>query len=500
MPIFETIETKGVPIKVFTDQVEESAREQLIQLAESGIAVGYVSAMPDVHWGSGATVGSVFASENFIAPNAVGVDIGCGMAAVPIPTLKSESLPLEKRLKIRDRIKSSIPLGMNSHTTPRKSSIMDNKSRSKWLSSTITKKTACQIGTLGSGNHFIELVSDSEDMVWIFLHSGSRNIGKVTAENYNKLAKSYLKRKGITPQNRDLNFLEIDSKEGQNYLLDMQWCQEYAMENRQEMLRIIAPIVTSITSHEPDFSRAVNIHHNYCSCEECTYYENGTEITKKLWITRKGATSAKAGQLGLIPGSMGTGSYLVRGKGNPESWSSCSHGAGRTKSRIRAKKEILQSDFEKSMEGIVCDTSPALRDEAPQAYKDINHVMQNQSDLVEIVTRFTPLINVKGFDEGKSEKKNSKIKVSLVNLDIFFPSIRAVSIFDSKSKSKSKWVDLEHWTLQPGGYSKGRKVNFWFQLSDEPEFMVFISSKILNITDTEIQFELETVLKKKRII
>lgn len=505
MPIYEEIKTQGVPIKVFTDQLDEKARDQLIQLAESGIAVGHVSAMPDVHWGAGATVGSVFASDTYIAPNAVGVDIGCGMAAVPIIDLEADSISWETKQEIHRRIKKEVPLGTDSHKEPKEAEILDNPNHSKWLEKQISRKTACQIGTLGSGNHFIELVKDSENKTWIFLHSGSRNIGKVTAEHYNQLAKEYLKQSGKTAPNPDLNYLPIDSEDGQNYLQDMSWCQEYALANRQEMLHIVSSIVKDILKKEPDFSRAVNIHHNYCSCEDCTWEEPGSRlVTRKLWVTRKGATSARDGQFGLIPGSMGTGSFLVRGKGNRQSWNSCSHGAGRTKSRIKAKQEIRQEDFVNSMEGIVCDTDPELRDEAPQAYKDIGRVMENQSDLVEIVTRFSPLINVKGFDKiGKWVNQKSPVRIQ--NLDIYFPRVNAVEIAEfseqvnKRGKATPNWKPLEEWKIRYNNHSPGRSANFWFLSNDNPSQAIFINCKVISSDEKEVVLELGEVRKKRKV-
>eukprot|EP01023_Acetabularia_acetabulum_P068500 TRINITY_DN9723_c0_g1_i13.p1 TRINITY_DN9723_c0_g1~~TRINITY_DN9723_c0_g1_i13.p1 ORF type:complete len:291 (-),score=48.62 TRINITY_DN9723_c0_g1_i13:1276-2148(-) len=249
------------------------------------------------------------------------------------------------------------------------------------------------------GNHFLEIVYDEgEQQVWILLHSGSRNIGNITAELYDKKAKSILDKMGLRMP-PGLNYMEIDSKEGREYLQDMQWCQKYAFQNRQAMLGIMSDVVNEVTGANPDMSRAVNIHHNYCSCERCQYTDpkTGQQVDRDLWVTRKGATSARPGQFGIIPGSMGVGSYIVKGKGQSRAWSSCSHGAGRRMSRKAAVKKIPQKDFVDAMEGIVCDTAQKVRDEAPQAYKDLTKVMENQKDLVDVEHRLLPLINVKGF-------------------------------------------------------------------------------------------------------
>lgn len=503
MPVHEILKTKGVPVKIFTDQIDPDAKKQLIDLAESGIVVGHVAAMPDVHFGKGATVGSVFASDQYICPNAVGVDIGCGMAAVPIPSFQSEKFSWEVREEIHREIKERVPTGMNTHSKPRSASVFDNSKRSKWLNSQISSKTACQIGTLGGGNHFIELVKDDSDLIWIFLHSGSRNIGKVTAEKYNELAKEYMQKTNTSPKNPDLNFLEIDSKEGQEYLMDMEWCQQFAMDNRQDMLHSVAKIVEEKTGFQAAFSRAVNIHHNYCTCEECEFEnENGIFTKKKLWITRKGATSAKKGQLGLIPGSMGTGSFLVRGLGNSDSWQSSSHGAGRTKSRIKAKQEISQDDFVKSMEGIVCETNEELRDEAPQAYKDIHTVMEWQSDLVEIVTKFQPLVNIKGFETSIPPWKEPKISVFFENPHQFGFSIKSVMVYkslDGGKKNSHEFIPCSDWKQRPGGYRKGNTIQTWIQTEEEPEKKLFVISKVIHSDSEKAILQITEIQKKEKL-
>jgi tRNA-splicing ligase RtcB len=503
MPIYETIETDGVPVKIFTDQIEAKARQQLIDLAESGLVVGHVAAMPDVHFGAGATVGSVFASEHYICPNAVGVDIGCGMAAVPIPSLTIDKLSWDIRGSIHREIKERIPTGMQAHSKPRKASVLDNTNNSKWLSKQITNKTACQIGTLGGGNHFIEIVKDNFDLIWIFLHSGSRNIGKVTAENYNKLAIEYMYRMNIKPRNVDLNFLDINTEEGQNYLQDMEWCQHFAMDNRQDMLHSTAKIIEEITGFTADFTKAVNIHHNYCTCEECEIFDkNGLTITKKLWITRKGATSAKKDELGLIPGSMGTGSFLVKGLGNSDSWQSSSHGAGRTKSRTKAKEEISQIEFEKSMEGIVCETNEELRDEAPQAYKDINSVMNWQSDLVEIVAKFQPLINIKGFDSNIPAWKLPKISITFENAEEFGISIKAVMISKVSNEDKKNYhefIDYTDWKQKPGGYRKGNTIQTWIQVNEDSDKKILIQSTVIHSDSEKAILRINEIQKKQKI-
>jgi tRNA-splicing ligase RtcB len=401
MPIVETIPTRGVPVRSFASDLDELTRAQLIELAESGLVVEAVAAMPDAHYGKGATIGSVFAAEQGVCPNAVGVDIGCGMAAVPLRGLAAADLSVEVRRAIHAAIKRAVPTGVGMHARPVDDPIFDDTDRSPWLSAHLSEVVRRQLGTLGGGNHFIELVADEQGTVWIMLHSGSRRIGNLTAERYQRLAEAQIAKRRVTPRTRDLAYLLIDSEEGQDYLRDMRWCQRYAHANRHQMLARVAEVIGKFTSAEPDWEAAINIHHNYCDREPVVLADGSV---RELWVTRKGATSARLGQLGLIPGSMGVGSFIVRGLGNPLSYQSCSHGAGRRLSRTAAIRTISQEEFERAMAGIVAETVPELRDEAPQAYKDLGEVMRNQADLVEPVSRLLPLINVKGVEGGRSRK------------------------------------------------------------------------------------------------
>merc|ERR1712032_1610129 len=268
----------------------------------------------------------------------------------------------------------------------------------KWIRQTLSAKHTKQLGTLGGGNHFVELVYDEADRVWMMLHSGSRNIGNVTAQHYDGVAA-----RQCGGNKESLAYLEIKSKEGQDYLNDMTWCQAYALENRQFMMQAFARVLKAETGRGTSWGKMVNIHHNYCECEQCRYFDEarGELREEELWVTRKGATSAKRGQLGIIPGSMGTGSYIVRGKGESDSWQSCSHGAGRSMSRKHAFRHGDQKTFEKQMRdrGILWDSRFAdkVKDEAPAAYKDLTEVMRNQESLVEVVHHLQPLINMKGF-------------------------------------------------------------------------------------------------------
>lgn len=395
----------GVPVYLYTSEIDEGTRRQLVNLAQSRLPVGYVAAMPDVHLGKGATIGSVFASRDYICPNAVGVDIGCGMCAAPLEGPVQRSQLSEKHLlAIQKGLKDSIPTGFECHDRSTKDmetsmdALVSKHRPTRWLRDTLTSKHTRQLGSLGGGNHFVELVYDEAGHVWMLLHSGSRNIGNVTAQHYDEVA---AKQCGGGKEN--LAYLKVASAKGQEYITDMSFCQAYALENRYFMMRAFERVLKKVSGKGALWSQMVNIHHNYCECEECRFKDpaTGTWHQEKLWVTRKGATSAKRGQLGIIPGSMGTGSYIVRGRGETDSWQSCSHGAGRAMSRKHAFRHIDEKSFVNQMRdrGILWDSRFAdkVKDEAPAAYKDLTEVMQNQEGLVEIVHHLQPLINMKGF-------------------------------------------------------------------------------------------------------
>ena len=410
----------GVPIHLYAHEIELQALQQLHILATSPVPTDYISVMPDAHLGKGVTVGTVFASRDYVCPNAVGVDIGCGMAAVPLEGLyswdlynnKNEGEPSSKLVRIQQKIKASVPTGFNQHRATLEGTMEVIDEITAEVRPTIyleeqllLPRVTDQLGTLGGGNHFLELVYDeASGQVWVLLHSGSRNIGNRVATHYDKVAQQWLvQHHHDTKPLKGIHYMPIESQEGQDYLRDMEWCQHYAHHNRRIMKEIMLRIVEQETGCFADYSRAVNIHHNYCQCENCG--DKGS-----LWVTRKGATSARLGEMGIIPGSMGTGSYITRGKGNLQSWNSSSHGAGRVLSRTKAHSEISQEDFEASMKGILCDTHPSVKDEAPQAYKDLTQVMEDQTSLTEIVVRLRPLLNVKGFESKlpKRYRKNRK--------------------------------------------------------------------------------------------
>lgn len=408
-PLPQIIPTNGVPIHLYADEIEPQALAQVKLLAESPLPTDYVALMPDAHLGKGVTIGTVFASEHYVCPNAVGVDIGCGMAAIPIDGLYKEHLTEAQKVAIQQQLKERIPTGFSQH----RSKLEDTQEVLDEITAAVEPtdylkeqlmlpRVTDQLGTLGGGNHFLEVVYESKnEQVWVMLHSGSRNIGNRVAQHYDMVAKSMLQQQGVdTKRLNGINYMPIESQEGRDYLRDMEWCQQYAFYNRKAMKNIMLDIVRKVTGHEADMNQAVNIHHNYCQCEDCG---DG----RMLYVTRKGATSARKGEWGIIPGSMGTGSYITRGKGTLESWNSSSHGAGRRLSRAKAHGNISQHDFEASMAGILCDTHPSVKDEAPQAYKDLSVVMEQQESLTDIVHHLLPLINVKGF-EKKLPKKYRK--------------------------------------------------------------------------------------------
>lgn len=408
------IPTKGVPIHLYTHEIEEDALEQLFVLAESPLPTDYVAAMPDAHLGKGVTIGTVFASEDYVCPNAVGVDIGCGMAAIPIEGLYKWQLKPSQLVRIQQLLKERIPTGFNQHrkmldgTKEVIDKITHNVRPTQFLAEQLTlPRVTDQLGTLGGGNHFLEVVyEETSGQVWVMLHSGSRNIGNRVATHYDRVAKHLLESKGVdTKALKGINYMPVESQEGQDYLRDMEWSQQYAFHNRRMMQKITLDIIREVSGHDADLANSVNIHHNYCQCEDCG-------DNRKLWVTRKGATSARLGEKGIIPGSMGTGSYITQGKGNLMSWNSSSHGAGRRMSRTQAHSSIPQEAFEESMKGIICDTHPSVKDEAPQAYKDLTEVMKNQESLTDIVYHLRPIINVKGFENKLPKKYRKAIETS----------------------------------------------------------------------------------------
>lgn len=382
------------PIKIWTDDVEQSALAQLKSIAglpfvsKHGVAV-----MPDVHAGIGSTVGSVVATEKAIVPSMVGVDIGCGMNAVRL-SLKASELPDDLKT-IRHQIERDVPLGTGgAHRDDRQPDIpVDLAARYTHIvdqhAGILNKNMNRQLGTLGSGNHFIELCIDEAQDVWVMLHSGSRGVGNLIGRYFIEKAKKRMEQYFISLPDGDLAYFPEDTDDFRDYVKAVNWAQDYALENRRVMMEAV---IAALRRHIPvEFTitqEAINCHHNYV--------ERENHFGKNLWVTRKGAIRAREGDLGIIPGSMGQRSYIVRGKGNLESYCSCSHGAGRKMSRAEARRRFQLSDLVAQTEGVECRKDDAVLDEIPGAYKQIDEVMANQTDLVEVVHVLKQCLCVKG--------------------------------------------------------------------------------------------------------
>lgn len=350
----------------------------------------HVALMPDAHLGIGSMVGSVIATKDAVIPATVGVDIGCGMMAVKTPF---KSGILDRKLKeFRHEIERSIPVGFHWH----KESDNDAARWEGWDSfddlhpkvKEHKRKAMLQLGTLGGGNHFIEVCLDTDDRVWLMLHSGSRNIGKELAEKHIATAKT-LHRLNELPDPA-LAYFIAGTDEFKNYWKDLAWAQAYAMTNRHVMMKRLLKAFNRMFNDQKNFRPEieVNCHHNYVAVEE--------HFGESVFVTRKGAINAESGRFGIIPGSMGAKSFIVKGLGNPQSFNSCAHGAGRAMSRTEARKRFTRLDLEKQTDGVECRKDKAVIDEIPSAYKDIGKVMKNQSDLVEIVAELKQIICVKG--------------------------------------------------------------------------------------------------------
>lgn len=382
------------PIKIWTDDIDPEALEQLKNVSSLPFVHPHgVVAMPDVHVGIGATVGSVIATDHAVIPAAVGVDIGCGINAVRL-SLHATDLP-ENLAPIRHQIERDVPLGPGGAHKHKNMPKFDPElaQRLKLLMAKhprLEKNQAQrQIGTLGSGNHFIEICLDQNDSVWVMLHSGSRGIGNLIGRYFIEKAKTKMEALGIPLPDADLAYLPDDSDDFHDYVEAVQWAQDYAFENRRVMMdKTIAALRRHIKKPFHITQEAINCHHNYVEQEE--------HFGRKLWVTRKGAIRARAGDLGVIPGSMGQRSYIVRGKGNLDSYCSCAHGAGRKFSRTQARKQFTVDDLKAQTEGVECRKDAAVLDELPSAYKDIDEVMENQKDLVEVLHVLKQVVCVKG--------------------------------------------------------------------------------------------------------
>lgn len=378
---------------MWLDNIESGALEQAKNLANLPFAFSHISVMPDAHEGFGMPIGGVLATRGTVIPNAVGVDIGCGISAV---RTSIESLSSTKVLDILNGIKRIIPVGFTHHKIEQDEKLMPDRGHFTFRKGLVVNReyrsALRQLGTLGGGNHFVEIQKGSDGFVWIMVHSGSRNIGYKVAEHYNKIAKEQTGkgRKRIPPK-WDLAYLIPGSDEEKKYLEEMQYCVDFAFTSRKVMIERIKNVLTDISGPDVCFDNFINIAHNYAASE--------VHFGAQVFVHRKGSTSAKKDEAGIIPGSQGTPSYIVRGKGNPESFMSCSHGAGRRMGRKQAIRE-LDLEYERNKlekKGIIHSLhSKKDLDEASSAYKDINEVMKNQEDLVDIETELHPLGVIKG--------------------------------------------------------------------------------------------------------
>ncbi len=408
MPIAMIFKDDGrVPVKVWTTDVEDSALRQLHNIATLPFIHKHVSVMPDCHWGLGSTVGSVIPTVRAIVPAAVGVDIGCGMVAHKL-SVRPDQLP-DSLSGVRSALEAAIPHGRTDnggvndrgawHDVPESvSHAWARLSGDDRLRAVIADQPKVlnrhdqgprQLATLGTGNHFVELCLDKENGVWLMLHSGSRGIGNRIGTYFIEQAKKAMQDWHITLPDPDLAYLPEASPLFRIYWQALSWAQDYAMTNRALMMKAAqSALSTALGLPVVTTEHAVNCHHNYVAVEN--------HFGANVYVTRKGAVRAREGDMGIIPGSMGARSFIVRGKGNPESFCSCSHGAGRKMSRGAAKKQFTTADLEAQTAGIECRKDADVIDEIPGAYKSIDEVMDNQSDLVEIVAELRQIVCVKG--------------------------------------------------------------------------------------------------------
>ena len=388
----KVISTERLPVKMWLDEVEEGSIRQAKNLANLPFAFKHICLMPDTHEGYGMPIGGVLATQGVIIPNAVGVDIGCGMCAVKT-NIQTDSLSDKQLKQIMYGIRELIPLGFDHHEERQDGSLMPQGFDLDELHVVKNQYMAAlkQIGTLGGGNHFIELQSCNDGYLWIMTHSGSRNLGKQVADYYNRVAKKLneLWFSSVSPK-ADLAFLPFKTEEALKYYKEMRYCIEFAFANRKLMMERIQQVVSAVLQ-SVEYEPIINIAHNYAAWEE--------HFGEKVVVHRKGATSAKTGETGIIPGSQGTKSYIVEGLGNPESFMSCSHGAGRVMSRSAAIRNLDLEEEKRKLDeqGIIHSIrNKSDLEEAASAYKDISQVMAFQSDLVKVKVALRPLAVIKG--------------------------------------------------------------------------------------------------------
>lgn len=382
--------TQRIPIKSWCDPIDDNALAQAMNLARHPAMVHHVALMPDCHQGYGMPIGGVIACRDVVIPNAVGVDIGCGMCALKTD-FPADDLTTEAIKSIMGKIREVIPVGFKRHAQPQPWDRWSDAPAIPVVEREL-EKAKCQLGTLGGGNHFVEIQSGDDGAVWLMIHSGSRNFGKQIADVYHRKAQALCRTWHVDLPHKDLAFLPVDTPEAEAYIAAMNYALDFAAENRRLMMARAARCVARVI--DCGFEAEVNIHHNYAAREH-HYGEN-------VWIHRKGATAARAQQMGIIPGSMGTPSYIVEGLDNPESFASCSHGAGRKMGRAQASRTLTREACDRAMAGIVFGRWGKDRKgrtdfgEAPQAYKDIEDVIVAQRDLIRPLVKLKPLGVIKG--------------------------------------------------------------------------------------------------------
>ncbi len=385
------IKTERIPIKMWVDEIEEGAMEQAKNLANLPFAFKHIALMPDCHQGFGMPIGGVLATRDVIIPNAVGVDIGCGMCAVQT-SLKD--VDREILLKLLNDIRMRIPLGFKHHKSSQSHDRMPEGYDIDKLNVVRREydRATYQVGTLGGGNHFVEIQKGSDGNIWIMVHSGSRNIGKQVADYYNKLAiRLNEKWKSPVPRRVQLAYLPLDTKEAQVYIREMEYCVDFAFANRKLMMENTIEVFKNTFGADFRTAPMINIAHNYAAIEK--------HFGVKVVVHRKGATYAGEGTTGIIPGSQGANSYIVKGKGNKDSFMSCSHGAGRVMGRKQAMRNLdLKTEMKKLNEKNIIHSIKSHKDldEAASAYKDIDEVMRLQENLVDILLELEPLAVIKG--------------------------------------------------------------------------------------------------------
>jgi tRNA-splicing ligase RtcB len=374
----------------WASDLDAAALAQAQRAASMPFVAGHLALMPDAHVGKGATIGSVIPTRGAIIPSAVGVDIGCGMIAAELP-FDSNALPDDLR-PLHDRISQVVPAGVGrGHDTAQDAAAaLLHDDRAEDLDTKQQRTAATQMGSLGSGNHFVEVCLDERDRVWVVLHSGSRGIGNRLAQRHIEAAKGLMRRWFIDLEDQDLAYLVEGTPEFEDYVRHMLWAQDYALANREVMMDAVLRQVADVLGTEVVETRRVNCHHNFTQLEH--------HHDKDVWITRKGAIRARAGDVGVIPGSMGTRSYIVEGVGNPASYCSCSHGAGRRLSRGQARRTLDLEGLRARMAGRAWNSDQAeqLLDEDPRSYKDIDQVMADQEDLVSVQHTLQQVLNYKG--------------------------------------------------------------------------------------------------------